>query len=84
MRDGKHLSNPKFRANRDLNEPTITKEAVLSFTVWQGKKEPEAEVLEVQIRQPQAEGMWGTTHRLSIYRTPQGEYRELPERRDSK
>lgn len=51
----------------------------LSLTVWQGKTDPKAEVLTVQIRRKEGEG-WVTVSRLAIYRSQDGSYNQLPER----
>jgi hypothetical protein len=55
----------------------------LGIAVWPGKTEPEAEVIAIQIRSFY-DGKWETLERMAIYRNPQGEYRALPERRESK
>ena len=52
----------------------------LNVTVWSGKKEPEAEVIHAEIR-ILTDDNWETVGRLVIYRTPEGEFRELPDRR---
>lgn len=68
-------SHPKFKfSNRLLNGD------YLSLAVWPGKKDPTAEVLTIQIRR-QEEDDWVTTGRLAIYRTSDGIYSKLPERR---
>jgi len=51
----------------------------LSLTVWQGKTDPKAEVLTVQIRRREGEG-WVTVSRLAVYRSQDGSYSQLPER----
>jgi len=51
----------------------------LSLTVWQGKTDPKAEVLTVQIRRREGEG-WVTVSRLAVYRGQDGSYSQLPER----
>jgi hypothetical protein len=51
----------------------------LSLTVWQGKTDPKAEVLTVQIRRREGEG-WVTASRLAVYRNADGAYNQLPER----
>ncbi len=51
----------------------------LSFTVWPGKSDPNAEVLTIQIRREGSAG-WETVHRIAIYRTPDGKFSLLPER----
>src|SRR5436309_13276340 len=51
----------------------------LGVTIWQGKTDPNAEVVTVQSRHPTGEG-WETTARIARYRTPDGKYSLLPER----
>ena len=51
----------------------------LGVTIWQGKTDPTAEVVTVQIRHPSGDG-WETTARIALYRTPDGKYSLLPER----
>ncbi|GEM_PF-520889 len=52
----------------------------LSFAVWQGKSDPSAEVLTIQIRHFKDE-FWETVGRLAVYRTADGRYTQLPETR---
>ena len=52
----------------------------LTLAVWQGKSDPTAEVITVQIRHPSGE-RWETVGRLAAYRTADGSYSQLPERR---
>ena len=51
----------------------------LGITIWQGKSDPTAEVVSVQIRH-QTGDTWETTARIAIYRTSDGKYTLLPER----
>jgi hypothetical protein len=51
----------------------------LSFTVWPGKSDPNAEVLTIQIRREGSAG-WETVHRVAVYRTSDGKFSLLPER----
>ena len=51
----------------------------LNLAVWQGKKDPSAEVFTVQIRHKEGE-TWQTIGRLAVYRTSEGVYSKLPER----
>jgi len=51
----------------------------LSLAVWQGKSDPTAEVITVQIRHPSGD-RWETVGRLAAYRTADGSYSQLPER----
>jgi hypothetical protein len=55
----------------------------LSLTVWAGKSDPKAEVITVQIRRLKGD-VWETIGRLAAYRTAEGNYSELPERRTQK
>lgn len=52
----------------------------LSLTVWAGKSDPKAEVITVQIRRLKGD-IWETVGRLAAYRTADGNYSQLPERR---
>ena len=52
----------------------------LGLTVWRGKSDPEAEVITVQIRRKEGEN-WETISRLAVYRTADGTYSQLPERK---
>lgn len=49
------------------------------MTVWQGKSDPTAEVIVVQIRRRTGD-KWETVGRLAVYRTAEGVYSKLPER----
>ncbi len=51
----------------------------LTMAVWPGKKDPNAEVLTIQIRHPTGDS-WETVARLAVYRTSDGSYSQLPER----
>lgn len=55
----------------------------LGITVWQGKSDPNAEVVTVQVRHPSGDS-WETTARIALYRTPDGKYSLLPERPTTK
>jgi hypothetical protein len=52
----------------------------LSFAVWQGKSDPTAEIINIQIRRSTGTN-WETVGKLSIYRTLDGRYSQLPERK---
>ena len=52
----------------------------LSLTIWAGKSDPKAEVITVQIRRLNGD-VWETVGRLAAYRTADGNYSQLPERR---
>lgn len=66
---------PKARYYTRLNEQDY-----LGLTVWAGKTDPTAEVIVVQVRRRVGE-KWETVGRLAAYRSPNGEYSQLPERR---
>lgn len=51
----------------------------LNLTVWSGKKDPQAEVITVQVRRLVGD-QWETVGRLAAYRTSDGTYSQLPER----
>jgi len=68
-------SKPKGRFYTRLNEQDY-----LGITIWRGKTDPEAEVIVVQLRRRDGE-KWETVGRLAVYRSPNGEYSKLPERR---
>lgn len=51
----------------------------LTLAVWQGKSDPTAEVITVQIRRLSGD-QWETVGRLAAYRTADGSYSQLPER----
>jgi len=55
----------------------------LTLAVWQGKSDPTAEVITVQIRRLSGD-QWETVGRLAAYRTADGSYSQLPERRQQK
>ena len=55
----------------------------LTLAVWQGKSDPTAEVITVQIRRLSGD-QWETVGRLAAYRTSDGNYSQLPERRQQR
>jgi hypothetical protein len=67
-------SQPKARFYNRINENDF-----LGMTVWQGKSDPAAEVIVVQIRRRVGDN-WETVGRLAVYRTADGVYSKLPER----
>jgi hypothetical protein len=69
-------SQPKARLKTKLSNGDF-----LTLTVWPGKKDPTAEVIQVQIRHLSGDS-WETVGRLAAYRTADGNYSQLPERRD--
>jgi len=58
----------------------LTNGDFLVLTVWPGKSDPSADVIVVQIRRPSGD-RWETIGRLAAYRTADGKYTKLPERR---
>ena len=68
-------SQPKARLKTRLANGDF-----LTLTVWSGKSDPTAEVVTVQIRHLSGEN-WETVGRLAAYRTADGGYSQLPERR---
>jgi hypothetical protein len=51
----------------------------LGLTIWEGKADPTAEVVVVQLRRRTGDN-WETIGRLAVYRTGDGIYSRLPER----
>jgi hypothetical protein len=51
----------------------------LSMSVFPTKNDPKAEVVSVEIRRIVADN-WVTDARLAVYRSPEGNYRLLPDR----
>ena len=68
-------SQPKGRFYTRLREQDY-----LHLTIWAGKKDPTAEVVVAQLRRRDGDN-WETVGRLAVYRTPDGTYSELPERK---
>ncbi len=71
-------SQPKARFSSRLANGDF-----LTLAVWPGKKDPNAEVLTVQIRHSSGGG-WETVGRLAAYRSSDGNYSLLPERQPLK
>ena len=69
------LSQPKARFYTRVNENDY-----LGLTVWLGKTDPSSEVIVVQLRHSEGDN-WETVGRLAVYRTQDGLYSQLPERR---
>lgn len=70
-------NQPKARFYTRLNEQDF-----LGLTVWRGKTDTTAEVIVVQVRR-RNEDVWETVGRLAVYRTSDGIYSKLPERRET-
>jgi hypothetical protein len=66
-------SQPLGRFYTRLNEQDY-----LGLTIWQGKTDPNAEVLTVQLRRRDGDN-WETVGRLAVYRSSNGTYTKLPE-----
>ena len=69
-------SQPKARFYTRINEQDY-----LGVTVWLGKADPSAEVIAIQLRRRDGEN-WETVGRLAVYRSPDGSYSKLPERKE--
>jgi len=69
-------SQPKARFYTRINEQDY-----LGLTVWPGKADPSAEVITIQLRRRDGEN-WETVGRLAVYRSPDGSYSKLPERKE--
>jgi len=68
-------SQPKARFYTRVGERDY-----LGVSVWLGKTDPTAEVIVVQLRRRDGDD-WETVGRLAVYRTSDGAYSKLPERR---
>jgi len=68
-------SQPKVRLKNRLPNGDF-----LTLTVWPGKSDPTAEVITVQIRRLSGDN-WETVGRLAAYRTADGRYSQLAERK---
>ena len=68
-------SIPKARFYTRINENDF-----LGITVWRGKTDQSAEVIVVQLRRRTGDD-WETVGRLAVYRSSDGTYSQLPERR---
>lgn len=55
----------------------------LSVTIWPGKKDPNSEIIAVEVRHPPENGFgnrgWKTISRIAVYRSSSGKYKQLPE-----
>lgn len=70
-------SQPKARFYTRLSERNARAGGI---SVWPGKTDPTAEVIVVQLRRRDGDD-WETVGRLAVYRTSDGAYSQLPERR---
>ncbi len=68
------MSRPKesFRAS-------LTNGSSLSVSIFSTRNDPKAEVVSVEIRRLVNDN-WITDTRLALYRSPEGNYRQLPDR----
>ena len=69
-------SQPKARFYTRINEKDY-----LGVTVWPGKSDPSAEVITLQLRRNEGDN-WETIGRLAVYRSPDGSYSKLPDRKE--
>ncbi len=53
--------------------------ASLSVSIFPTRNDPKAEVVSVEVRR-QMDDNWVTDARLALYRSPEGNYRQLPDR----
>jgi hypothetical protein len=51
----------------------------LNLSIWQGKSDPNAEVLRVELRKLEKD-TWQSVARIAVYRTADGKYSQLPDR----
>ncbi len=51
----------------------------LNLSIWQGKSDPNAEVLRVELRRLEKD-TWQSVARIAVYRTADGKYSQLPDR----
>jgi len=60
----------------------LSEETFLNISVFPTKKDPTAEVISVQIRRAprEAGGDWETVTKIALYRSPEGNYSQLPDR----
>ena len=72
-------SQPKREKARFNLRLEVEGQEHLGLAVWPAKKEPNAEVIAVDVRRLEGD-VWKTVGRLAIYRAADGKYRKLPER----
>jgi len=58
----------------------INDQDFLGITVWQGKTDPTAEIIVAQVRRRSGDD-WETIGRLALYRTREGTYSRLPDKK---
>jgi hypothetical protein len=71
------LSRPKANFRLRLSDDEF-----LSVSIFPTKRDPTAEVISIQVSRPPKgdELNWETIGRIAIYRSPEGNYSELPDR----
>jgi hypothetical protein len=53
----------------------------LNLSVWQGKTDPKSEIVRVEVRKLTNQQEWQTVTRIAVFRTSDGRYSQLPDRR---
>jgi hypothetical protein len=53
----------------------------LNLSVWQGKTDPKSEIVRVEVRKLTSQQEWQTVTRIAVFRTSDGRYSQLPDRR---
>jgi len=53
----------------------------LNLSVWQGKSDPKSEIIRVEVRGLSKQQEWQTVARIAVFRTSDGRYSQLPDRR---
>lgn len=67
-------SRPKYNFSKKVGEGEF-----LNVALWPGRSNPQEEVVSIQLRR--FKGTWKTLGRPALYRTKDGAYSELPEKR---
>jgi len=67
-------SQPKAKFYRRISENEY-----LNLAIWQGKSDPSAEVISVQLSR-RTDDKWETVGQFAVYRTSDGNYSQLPDR----
>jgi len=53
----------------------------LNLSVWQGKSDPKSEIIRAEVRGLNKQQEWQTVARIALFRTSDGRYSQLPDRR---
>jgi hypothetical protein len=53
----------------------------LNLSVWQGKSDPKSEIIRAEVRGLSKQQEWQTVARIALFRTSDGRYSQLPDRR---